>query len=738
MKKRIFACILFILVIAVTPAFAQTMTDSCNDFSMVYEKSDCWAIKTNNSDKLGGDTGRFQRSTAATSETAADYQYITYCVEGMEQAEILLYYTSDTALNAFSVSCSADNVAYTPVTCTKTAYTNTSGSWMGKTFQTGLLPYGTTYLRLEVAKAAPATGCGIGQVSITSYEPVTELYCDDLTYPFEDAEKPWRLSQSSITNHADGMLAQTGDSQVICGSLDGARMEFSAIPGAELVVTAYLTQNSIAEEVYAIEFSADRKQWVTAEPDIVPYLIAKNTSTQGYYATVLKAVVPEDCIFARIRWKKGSWQHMLGEVELREAVRTDLFTDELENFKTAVAGSLYMKEEGGHIMKTPYYSADKTFAETARVVEKYGTYSNEQYLVWEVDVTEGRSFAVEATYNQSATITNHPMRLFGAKALDGTWEELETATKITDASISNYIWVLHCAEQIPADVRYVKVQWGDTGNIYDYIHKVTLYEDAPITIDRLKFFRDGELLTQTPAFYLGTTAVTGRIKNPYRAKSIRLRTVAALYDGNGKLIAVNSEPMREGIPAGKEKMFSVAVTDRYGTAKKLRVFFWDGNRPITAEIEDVSYHPEEFDSTSGEMIDVFDDFSKLYDRPQDIRIEANSDTDRFYDFTGKFIRTYPIEQSFKYYVPGAKSMVIDAFLLSKLGDLRIYASCYDGGYQLVPHQRSGLTYTYGGWWYLTYTVAEFPENTEFIKIVIEGNNHAVEYSPCITRVRISY
>lgn len=212
LKKLLLTCIsVCILFSSVTAAQAEnSLTDNCDDFSNLYEYSECWEIKSNNSDRLGGDTGRFQRTTDATADAAAATQYITYYYPRVESAKVLFYYTSEDFISGLKISGSSDNVDYTEITTSQTEFSGCSGSWSGVYISTTSIPSGVKYIKIEIDKSVRHTGCGIGQVTLIKGEStyvntaipepgennITEDDCMNFDIPVEKSTN-WKIETTA-------------------------------------------------------------------------------------------------------------------------------------------------------------------------------------------------------------------------------------------------------------------------------------------------------------------------------------------------------------------------------------------------------------------------------------------------------------------------------------------------------------------------------------------------------------
>lgn len=323
-----------------------------------------------------------------------------------------------------------------------------------------------------------------------------------------------------------------------------------------------------------------------------------------------------------------------------------------------------------------------------------------------------------------------------------TYTNADITEKIVDQTSGSWNGVIISTGTLPKGINYVKIQVEKTAQptacvVGEVTYSVleTLDDYTNITADNFKFYKNGERIFTTPEFYKGKTAVTGVIHNSFYSIDVPVTAVAALYDEDGKLIEVNSNTVSEGIAPQSEKTFSIDIYDKYGTSSKLKVFLLDEINPVCTNISDVLI--EDIPEQTGVMIDTFDDFSKLYSYSRGFKIESGVDETRFPGYTNRFMKTYMIPQSCKYYVPNAKSITINAFLFNGSGNVKIYTSGYDGDYRPAEQRINDMTETGGGWYSVEYKIDSLPENTDFIKIVLEDDG-AYSFSPLLCKVEIVY
>lgn len=317
-----------------------------------------------------------------------------------------------------------------------------------------------------------------------------------------------------------------------------------------------------------------------------------------------------------------------------------------------------------------------------------------------------------------------------------------TTEAIVNQTSGSWNEVIISTGSLPKDTYYVKIQIEKNAQpTACAVGKVTYnaaetFDDySKLSIDNFKFYQNGERIYTTPVSYKGKTAVTGVIHNSFYSIEVPVTVVAALYDEDGKLVYVNSQRVPGGIPPQSEKTFSIDIYDKYGTGSKLKVFFLDEINPVCTNIRDVLI--EDIPEEHGVMVDTFEDFSKLYSYSRGFKIESGVDEKRFPGYTNRFMKTYMIPQSCKYYVPNAKSIKINAFLLNRTGNVKIYTSGYDGDYHPAEQRITDMTETGGAWYSVEYKVDSLPENTDFIKILLEDEG-GYSFSLVLCRVEIVY
>lgn len=697
-----------------------TVTDECADLTNVYEYSTLWTTTTSWSSSLGGDSTVLKRTNKAY--TTADPQYLTYYREGLKEAKVLYYYTTDTAKNAVSIWYSKDNATWTEITSPKTEqYKNTSGSWNGMWIYTGNLPEGTKYFKVQITKSATPTSCGIGKVELEAFGNFN-AYTDDMAWSgsFADSSHLWRVSADTVVSSS--MPTKTGDENLLYGKSMILRVDGEK----ELLVTTHQNENNTPDKIYKLEYSPDLITWTEADFVTLSSVNYKNTSGEPYYEGLLKSETPKNAKYVRISWLVSAWYNLVGEVEMRS--KSVITYDNLNDCKNLVGKSLYLAQttdgDGDCLRKWQYYSGSKTFSADGEVVKKYGEYSAKQWIEYDISAHTNLSVAAAANFGDAAT-TKVPFKFYCKTSADG--ERIALDSQIGTATTDDGIRAVSYTENIPDNAVRLVIEWPAEGS-FTYLNSVEFYEKGTVTVDRLKYYSDKERIYETPSSYIGKTAVTGVITNPNRATALNVRMWAALYDENNRLIGVNSKILAEGVSAGSEKTFSMDIEDKYGTGKKLGVFLWDGMNPISAKLADVTYNADEFTTTHGTFEDNFDDLTKMWSYPYSMH-EKSADN--------SLIRAYDIPMSVKYNVENAKSIEITGRLHAKAGQVRVFVSSYDGDYREVNLTRSALTASTGGWYDCTYTADNFPSNTDFIKIMMSDGN-GENFTPCLKKVSISY
>ena len=300
MKKKLLSYLMSAcLLLGTAPAFAMpgdVTTDPADDFSLLYDYSEFWEIKSNNADKLNNDTGRFQRTSGAMGEDAEDYQYLTYYHKNPESVQVLLYYTDVAFVNAVTIQCSPDNVDYTEVSYTTTADSGYAGAWGGSFLKAENLPDGTQYIRIELDKTATSrTGCGIGEVQITegaaAYENTviseaggTAVIQDDLENMDLIFEKKgtWIIDQSNPDKFSS-------DSRIRRDKDEDSSLTWK-IPKLLKVDMVLYHVNSIKvyQDYVTLEYSFDNETWYPLE------VKGSSTGISDWYRVNLSAEIPEN------------------------------------------------------------------------------------------------------------------------------------------------------------------------------------------------------------------------------------------------------------------------------------------------------------------------------------------------------------------------------------------------------------------------------------------------------------
>lgn len=282
LKKILLTCMCISLMIS-SATFAQaeaSLTDKCDDFSNLYEYSEYWSIQTNNKSKLGEDGGRFQRKSGAVSDDADDSQYITYYYPRPESAEVLFYYTSEEYISAVTISGSSDNVSFTELETTRTAYTgcDSTSSWSGAYIKATDIPDGVKYIKIEIDKSANVTtGCAIGQVTLvqgeSSYvntaipEPgeynITEDNCLSFDMLYDKSEN-WRVETSEDKWGDAGRIIKSTDT-------DTEYLVYKIPSVVKLDMAINYTGMTDPFEFVTVEASPDGENYTVAEiPDGAP------------------------------------------------------------------------------------------------------------------------------------------------------------------------------------------------------------------------------------------------------------------------------------------------------------------------------------------------------------------------------------------------------------------------------------------------------------------------------------
>ena len=746
MKKRnlvIFISVI-LLIFAYPTAFCAEgdIIDTCDDFSKVYEKSDGWTVKSNNSDKLGGDTGRFQRSSGTAGSSAPEYQYLTYKISNMERISVLFYYTNRAYIDAVKFKISEDNENFIELDFSIESYNETSGAWSGSYLKAKAVSEKYQYLKIELYKSAPlVTGCGFGEINIYTR---SDEYIDSLhiSNSFVDSDYPWRISaSSSVVNHGSVTVSKNGDSDVLYGNDSGAELIYSVKGGKEFLLTAYLPCDVLAEEIFSVEYSSDNQIWTVADTNIVEYIIYENVSGEMFRACIIKSAVPDLCSFAKIKWLSGHWSYMLGEVEQRNPIDLGNFFDDLTDFKKIATSGLYIKKyintnvddalDNTFVQRTRYCSGQNSFDASSALVKKYGEYTPKQYITYDILPTQKNDVNVQTYYTREAAAVQQPFK-FMYKTERGEWVNISAERNINGKLVTYYL-------DVPVGAASFKIEWPSEGEVEEAQIcnvKVCPSENMKAKIQKLAYYVDGKRVYSTPESYGSIVGVTGAIYNAAETALLNPNIYAALYDNDGNLAAVNSTAMPKSLWPGEESNFNIEIQNPMGMGKKLKIFYWEEEKPVCAYSEDVIYNSSEFER-SGILIDDFKDFSKMYYYNQSFKIEEQSNNNsRFQGSPQIFIRTYPLRQSFKYNIYNAKSLTINAYLFRKEGNIRVYAGGYDGRYREVHVETSDLTYTANSWYAVTYTVSEFPEGTNYIQVEIEPGG--ISYTPALTRAEITY
>ena len=741
--KRLLFLLIFILSVS-SAAFAAdpVITDECANWDNVFEHSEYWTVKEN----AFGDTYVFGRQRAAMTTSAP--QYITYYNENFKSIKILYWYNSTAAKNGITLFVSDDNLNWSEITPEKTECTN--GSFTGMWLYTDMT--GKKYIKLQIPKNVGFTACGIGEVQLEILGEC-DNYVDDLSIgeSFKDAGHPQRESLGAkVVNQSSSFTAQTGDSNVVAGydnAVKDAEIVFRTEQNKEMIITAYLCEGDLSENTFKIEYSADRISWTEGSFTSNDAPNAKNATGESYYKSVIKSKTPPGAKYMKLTWINSFWNKLVGEVEMRD-VKTAQY-DDFSDLKNMIGKSFYVTnttENNKNVMRRKkYFSAENEFSKDSEIVNKYGEYNEKQYIEYAVDESVGRNLIAHILYNESKYST-YLFKFYYRTETGGEKYPLEAAWQ-TDTSIGEY-GVSACAEGIPANAVSVVIEWPDVNNEFIYLSGIEFYDnDKAVEITKLKYYSDRTKITQTPEAYGGKTTVTGVISNPYYGKTLNIRMIAALYDSDGRMISAKSKLLPGGVSPRSKKTFSMEVDDKYGIAKKLGVFLWNGMTPVCSKLTDVTYKPEEFPEISGEFTDDFSDFSKMYSYPQAMRIEKREDiTDEealekdvgaFGDALHRLMRMWRLPQSIKYNVENAKSVRVEAFLLDKEGNIEIYASSFDADYIKLNVSQDGPTVSNRSWYKVVYSADNLPENTDFIKIVIDSDDGGA-WTPALSKVTISY
>ncbi|MBO5060633.1 MAG: hypothetical protein J6C82_06960 [Clostridia bacterium] len=590
---------------------------------------------------------------------------------------------------------------------------------------------------------------GIGMIFCGSFAAAEALeYTDSLVInngSFTDSEFPWRISASSgIKNHGDSSVKKNGDSDVVYGNTANSELVYVASEGQEFIVTAYLAADALAENVFALEFSVDKQSWTLGYTSIAEYMInTENISGEPWRACILKAVVPDECTYARVRWIAGSWKYMLGEVQMRNPVDRGDFVDELTDFKTVSETSMYMKKYTKTLSdetscsvaeRMPYYcDVTHEFDESSAIVGKYGVYTPGQYLIYDLDSSQRSSICIQTVYDDDVNILHTPFKFYIKTEMG--WERKEAILHTEGVRAAYYL------EDICEGAKQLKIVFPiEESERWDAaIERVTVRPAGGIKaeVKGLAYFVDGERVYSTPANYGDTVGITGAITDKADYTLVNPRLIAAAYDSAGKIVAVNNTGILKPTAPGEERDFSIELTDLDFQAESIKLFFWEENEPVAVCAENVVYKPEEFDTSSGTLTDNFEDLSKLWEVSSGFKIETDADSEVHPGYANVLLRDYNLKRAMKYKVYGADSMTITAFRFRKIGTIRVYASGYDGGYKEVNTVLTGNSHTADDWWTANYTVSEFPEDTTYIKIEIDKGSGA-SWTPSIAQVEINY
>ena len=140
---------------------AGTITDPCNDLSMVYNTSGNWIVDDSNPTYFNGDTGRLSRIYNAT-------EFLNYKYPNISAATVTVG-TGSANPTAVTLWYSTNNGStYTAATNTYSAITATTAGWGMYTVSTSGLPAGVTDLEIQEAPTTNSWDHQIANVVITS------------------------------------------------------------------------------------------------------------------------------------------------------------------------------------------------------------------------------------------------------------------------------------------------------------------------------------------------------------------------------------------------------------------------------------------------------------------------------------------------------------------------------------------------------------------------------------------
>ena len=711
----------------------RTIVDECADLNNVYEYSLDWAKDSKNWVTAAGDNTTLRKNSS-------DAQYLIYKNYKLKNVRVLFYYRTAAAKNAVSIFYSDNNISWTEVAEPKrTGFKKeTNGKETGVWLETGSLPAGTKFIKVQISGSVPMLSCAIGRVELDIFGNSTE-YTDDFKCEeqFINSGKPWRCNSDGI-KPIDKTIS-TGDSTLVTASSANDWLTARVTPGNKVLITTYLLELYLPEECFKIEYSSDNITWYDGTYISIASINKNNNSDEKYYQAVLKSTVPNKARYIKLIWLNISRIHLVGEMEVgtKEILSYDDFTD----VKNLCGKSLFTAtSEGGFAGDTTVlermlsWSGDNTFSEDSTVVKKYGKPDDRQYI--EYDITECAGYNVNATvlYKEMQD-TMYQLNFYYKTEQNDSLIKLNV-TKSKAIGLGDMYKTVDYVETLPDDAVRLVIELPDEDD-HVYLANVQFFGNGEVTIDKLKFFSDKEQLYTTPPGYVGKTTVTGVVYNQDRSEKLNLKMWAALYDVNGRLVGVNSKLLSGGVDACSKKAFSMDIYDKYGIGKKMGIYFWDGMTPIYSKITDVSYNSDDFPEISGTFSDDFIDLSMLYDYSSGIKVEQDTSTD---DGTGVLSRVYDTKVAVKYYVPNAKSIIIKARKHFECGEISVFANSYDGDYTEVALAESEPVETgpiYGGWTEITYTAQSLPQNTDFIKIVLENGN-GISFTPLLKKITISY
>jgi len=136
----------------------------------------------------------------------------------------------------------------------------------------------------------------------------------------------------------------------------------------------------------------------------------------------------------------------------------------------------------------------------------------------------------------------------------------------------------------------------------------------------------------------------------------------------------------------------------------------------------------------------FEDFmndSLMYGgKSWNLRIETTPAASTLGD-AGRILRVYDLTTSVKYKIKNPLRLWLQYSIMDGFGEVKVYASSWDGDYKEVPSQKTAPVHAQNNWSVVYLTAEDFPDGTEFIKLVIPAHGHA-EWPPMLSKMEVYY